>query len=131
MKKSIRIVVSDDSRMARAGLIALLQSYRIQSERFSSFEVVGEASNGFELVALTEDLCPDLVFIDACMPVLNGIEATKIVKANHQEIKVIVMSMYSENRAPAFTAGADLFLEKGFGETSLGEVILKLVSEQF
>jgi len=129
MKKSIRILVSDDSRLARAGLIALLQSYRIQSESYTKFEVVGEAANGQEAVALTEDLCPDLVFIDACMPVMNGIEATKILKTNQQDIKIIVMSMYSENRIPALTAGADLFLEKGIGETTLGEVILKLVSE--
>ena len=128
MKHSIRIVVSDDSRKARAGLIALLRSFRFDVDEQLRFEVVGEASNGQEVIGLVEELNPDVVFIDARMPLMDGIEATRIVKAKHQDVKVVVMSMYAENRAPAINAGADLFLEKGVANANLGEIILKLFS---
>lgn len=131
MKHSIRIVVSDDNRKARAGLIALLRSFRFDVDEQLRFEVVGEASNGQEVIELVEKLNPDFVFIDARMPLIDGIEATRIVKAKHQDVKVVVMSMYAENRAPALKAGADMFLEKGVANTNLGETILKLFSIKF
>ena len=128
MKNSIRIIVSDDSRKARSGLIALLRSFRFDVDEQLRFEVVGEASNGQEVIGLAEELNPDVVFIDARMPLMDGIEATRIVKAKHRDVKVVVMSMYAENRAPALKAGADMFLEKGVASTNLGELILKLFS---
>lgn len=128
MKNSIRIIVSDDSRKARSGLIALLRSIRFDVDEQLRFEVVGEASNGQEVIGLAEELNPDVVFIDARMPLMDGIEATRIVKAKHRDVKVVVMSMYAENRAPALKAGADMFLEKGVASTNLGELILKLFS---
>lgn len=131
MKHSIRIVVSDDSRKARAGLIALLRSFRFDVDEQLRFEVVGEASNGQEVIGLVEELNPDVVLIDARMPLIDGIEATRIVKAKHQDVKVVVLSMYAENRAPALKAGADMFLEKGVANTNLGETILKLFSIKF
>ena len=127
MKNSIRIVVSDDSRMARKGLIALLHSIRIVSDQYSKFEVVGESSNGLEAIGLTKVLNPDVVIIDARMPVLNGIEATKQIKAENNDVKVIVMSMYAENRLPAYEAGADVFLEKGIDNVNLCEIIQNLL----
>ena len=130
MKNSIRIVVSDDSQKARAGLTALLQSFRFDSGRYSRFEVVGEASNGREVIGLTEALNPDLVIIDARMPLMDGIEATKTLKAKESGVKVIVMSMYAENQQPAIEAGADYFLEKGIGEIDLCETILQLISDK-
>jgi DNA-binding NarL/FixJ family response regulator len=128
MKHSIRIVVSDDSRKARAGLIALLRSFRFDVDEQLRFEVVGEASNGQEVIGLVEELNPDVVLIDARMPLIDGIEATRIVKAKHQDVKVVVLSMYAENRAPALKAGADMFLEKGVANANLGQTILKLFS---
>jgi DNA-binding NarL/FixJ family response regulator len=130
MKNSIRIVVSDDSRMARRGLIALLHSIRIVSDQYSKFEVVGESSNGREAIGLTKVLNPDVVFIDACMPVLNGIEATKQIKAENNDVKVIVTSMYAKNRLPAYEAGADVFLEKGIDNKNLCEIIQNLLSNR-
>ena len=122
-------MIADDSQKTRAGLIALLRSFRIDSAEYSRFEVVGEASNGQEVIWLSENLNPDVILIDARMPMMDGIEATKILKTKDQKIKVIVMSMYSENRQPAYEAGADLFLEKGIGDENLDEIIQKLLNE--
>lgn len=124
MKNSIRIIVSDDSQIARSGLIALLRSLRTNS---SQFEVVGEASNGEEVIGMIEDLNPDVVFMDARMPVIDGIEATRIVKARIEGVKVIVMSMYSEFQQQAYEAGADLFLKKGVNEANLDQIIRELI----
>ena len=130
MNNPIRIIVSDDSQMARSGLIALLQSFRTSSAQFAQFKIVGEASNGEEVIGLTRVLNPDVVFLDARMPVMNGIEATRIVKATMEGVKVIVMSMYPENRQPAYEAGADFFLEKGVGDVNMSEIIHNLLSDQ-
>lgn len=127
MKNSIRIIVSENNPMTRAGLIALIRSFRTKSEHLAKFEVVGEASNGEEVIRLAEELYPDVIIIDARMPL--GIEATKIMKTKFQHVKVIVMSMYPDKRLPAYSVGADLFLEKGNAEANLYEVILELVAD--
>jgi two-component system NarL family response regulator len=86
---SIRILLADDHQIMRDGLRAILASEE-------SFEIVGEAENGREAVRLASELVPDVIIMDIGMPDLNGVEATRQIKADNAEIKVIALSMYAD-----------------------------------
>ena len=86
---SIRILLADDHQIMRDGLRAILASEE-------SFEIVGEADNGREAVTLARTLVPDVIIMDIGMPDLNGVEATRQVKAENPGVKVIALSMYAD-----------------------------------
>ena len=86
---SIRILLADDHQIMRDGLRAILASDE-------SIAIVGEAENGREAVALAGELVPDLVIMDIGMPDLNGVEATRQIKADNPRVKVIALSMYAD-----------------------------------
>jgi two-component system NarL family response regulator len=86
---SIRILLVDDHQIMRDGLRAILTSEE-------SFEIVGEAENGREAVTLARTLVPDVIIMDIGMPDLNGVEATRQVKAENPGVKVIALSMYAD-----------------------------------
>jgi DNA-binding NarL/FixJ family response regulator len=65
------------------------------------FEVIGEAESGEDAVELFESLAPGLVLMDINLPGINGIEATRQIRAAHPEIEVILLSTYSEADLPA------------------------------
>jgi YesN/AraC family two-component response regulator len=85
---------------------ALLSAWR-------QVEEVREATSGREAVQLVEALQPDVVLIDVRMPEMDGLEATRLIKANWPQVKVVVLSMYAEYEAAAMIAGADAFVAKG------------------
>ena len=84
-----RIVLADDHQMFRQALRAML-------ENEPGIEVVGEASDGIELLRVAQASLPDVVCIDVGMPNLNGIEATRRLLALHPAIKVIGLSAYND-----------------------------------
>jgi len=86
----IRVLIADDHAMFRAGLRALLATEQ-------DIEVVGEAATGEEAVAKTEELAPDVVVMDILMPVMNGIEATRLLASACPASKVLVLSMYDDD----------------------------------
>jgi len=86
---SIRIVLADDHRITRQGLRSML-------EQQDDMEVVGEAENGREAVALVRKMCPQVVIMDISMPDLNGMEATRQITATASGTKVIALSMHSD-----------------------------------
>ena len=86
---SIRILLADDHQIMRDGLRAILASEE-------SFEIVGEAENGREAAALARTLVPDVIIMDIGMPDLNGVEATRQIKADNPGVKVIALSMYAD-----------------------------------
>ena len=88
---SIRILLADDHRMMREGLRLIL-------ELATGVEVVGEADNGRTALEMARRLRPDVVVMDIGMQDLNGVEATRRLKARHPKIKVIGLSMYSDKR---------------------------------
>jgi DNA-binding NarL/FixJ family response regulator len=104
---SIRIVLADDHRLMRDGLRAILASE-------DDFEIVGEAENGREAVELAGTLVPDVVIMDIGMPDLNGVEATRQIKACNPAIKVVALSMYADRGYVLGTleAGASGYLLK-------------------
>lgn len=86
---SVRVLLVDDHKMMREGLGALLA-------RDKDLEVVGAAPDGRTALDLVRDLAPDVVVMDIGMPDLNGVDATRKIKADHQGVKVIALSMYSD-----------------------------------
>jgi DNA-binding NarL/FixJ family response regulator len=88
--QSIRIIIADDHTVVRKGTRQIL-------EEEEGFEVIGEAANGEEAVKLAADLKPDIVIMDISMPVLDGIEATKRIKAIIPDTAVLILSVYDDD----------------------------------
>jgi len=87
---SIRILLADDHKITREGLRSLISKQ-------SDMKVVAEAENGRDAVGLAKELRPDVVIMDVSMPDLNGIEATKQILSEDENIKIIALSMHSDN----------------------------------
>jgi DNA-binding NarL/FixJ family response regulator len=101
-----RVVIADDRASCRAALRALF------STRFE-IKVVGEAVDGEMAVQRVEELRPDVVVMDAKMPVLDGVEATRIIKTKWPWTRVVMLTNSAVCRADALAAHADAFLIKG------------------
>lgn len=103
----IAILIVDDDLTFRKTVRQLL-------ERAPEVSVVGEATDGEEALQLVQELQPDVVLIDISMPRLDGLEAARRIKAQHPEIKVIVLTVHQEEvyRKTAYEYGADAFLIK-------------------
>lgn len=108
------MLLAEDHALVRSGLHALLM-------RMPDVEVVGEAADGRQAVAMAEQLRPDLILMDIAMPLLNGIEATRRVTAQLPRIRVIMLSAHSTEDyvAQALTAGAAGYVLKGAGTAEL------------
>ena len=87
---SVKILLADDHRITRQGLRSLL-------EKEPDMEVVAEAEEGRTAVRLVRELLPDVVVMDVSMPDLNGMEATHQIVAEHPNVKVIALSIHSDN----------------------------------
>jgi DNA-binding NarL/FixJ family response regulator len=96
-------------------------------ESRAKIEVVGEAANGREAVRLVEECRPDVVLMDARMPVMDGLQATRLIKDQWPTVRVVVLTVYAARRADALAAGADAFLVKGCPTEELLKAILKPV----
>ncbi|HKD94039.1 MAG TPA: response regulator transcription factor [Gaiellaceae bacterium] len=83
--KPLRVLIADDHRLFAEALQAILAG----DERI---EVVGQASDGSEAVALTRKLGPDVVLMDVSMPVLDGFEATREIRAGSKETRVLMLT---------------------------------------
>jgi NarL family two-component system response regulator LiaR len=98
---SIRVLLADDHRMVRAGI-------RLYLDGQPDLEVVGEAGDGAEAIASARVLKPDVVLMDLLMPVLDGIEATRQIRAALPEVEVVVVTTFidHEHITAAIQAGA-------------------------
>jgi DNA-binding NarL/FixJ family response regulator len=114
MSASIRIVIADDHGIVRQGLRSVLS-------RDPYFEIVGEAATGRETLALAGNLIPDVLIVDIGMPELNGIDAAAQVHKSNPEIRIIVLSMHSDETyvLRALDAGAKGYLLKDSAEVDL------------
>lgn len=86
---NLKIYIADDHTFVRKGMIRLLNTF----ERIGD---VKEAANGKELITLVEDETPNIVILDLEMPVLNGFECTKQLVENHPEVKILILTMHTE-----------------------------------
>src|SRR6187399_2128337 len=103
----IRIILADDHALVRAGIRALL-------EHTPDIEVLAEAGDGLEALALVESLQPDILLTDLTMPRLNGIETVTRLTAINSKTRVIVVSIHAEEVIVkrALRAGAKGYLIK-------------------
>ncbi len=117
----IRILLVDDHQVVRAGLESLLNNV-------NGCEVCGEAANGQEGVEKTLQLKPDLVLMDISMPVLNGLEATKVIRRVVPETKILILSMHDSVQIAneAKLSGADGYLTKACAVAELQTAIRKI-----
>jgi DNA-binding NarL/FixJ family response regulator len=106
MTQPIRVLIADDSSRARAGLRTLLATE-------PDIVVVGEASNGREAVHLAAERRPAVVLMDLQMPLLDGAQATRLIKDRWPSVVVVVVTMHADEEAVAIAAGADAFVVKG------------------
>ncbi len=104
--KPLRLLLVDDNPRARHGMIALMSTH-------PEIDIVGEASNGRESIAAMETLHPDVILMDVQMPVMNGMEATRLIKSRWPLVRVIALTIYPNYEAGTRSAGADAFLIKG------------------
>ncbi len=114
----VRILIADDHGIVRKGL-------RLQLEQREQFAVVGEASDGREAVRIAEELAPDVVIMDIAMPNLNGIDAAAQMVKRNPELKVIILSMHSDESyvTRALTAGVKGYLLKETADVDLDRAV--------
>lgn len=114
----IRVIITDDHEVYRDGLKSLLQ-------KSPHLQVVGEASNGKELLAICETDPPDVVLMDIMMPVLDGIQTTAYLSAHHPMVRVIALSMSNQDNLilDMINAGALGYLIKNANKSEILEAI--------
>lgn len=108
----------DDHTLFRKGLISLLEEYE-------ELKVILEASNGKELVDVLKTKQPDIILMDVEMPVMNGIEATEVVRKKFPDLKILILTMHSEEEfvAHLMEKGANGFLLKDYGIENIVDAI--------
>lgn len=118
MQHTTTIVLADDHSLVRDGIRSLL-------EEESDFEVIGEAANGTEAVALVQQKKPDLLIIDIRMPGMNGIEAVEELKRLNNPVKSIILSMHDSEEyiLKSLSAGASGYLLKDTGKAEFIKAI--------
>ena len=104
---AIRILIADDHGVMRAGLRAMLEDE-------PTVEVIGEAANGEEVLKLARKLNPEIVLLDIGMPGIDGIEATRRLRKDAPQIKVLILSVYEDESLlrEAIRAGASGYIVK-------------------
>jgi len=115
---TIHILIADDQAITRSGLRTLLESV-------PDLEIVGEATNGVEVIELAAALQPDVILMDLRMPEINGIEATRRIHRASPHIGILVVTMFADDTSvfPAIRAGARGYLLKDADQTELVQAI--------
>lgn len=119
---NIRILLVDDVAQVRQDLRTVLTLT-------GEIDIVGEAANGLEAVRLVESMQPDAVLMDLEMPVMDGYEAAKRIKASHPSCRVVGLTVhdYDAARIKACDAGMDDFLVKG---TPVQNIVRKVATSR-
>jgi DNA-binding NarL/FixJ family response regulator len=106
MKNTIDLMIVDDNFRARQALMAYLSLQ-------SGIRVIAQAANGSEAINNLRNHTPDIILMDMQMPVMDGLEATRIIKKHWPKIKIIILTMYPNYQPETLSAGVEAFLIKG------------------
>lgn len=125
MNNPIRLLIVDDHVMIRLGLAALMAEE-------PDIEIVGEATNGTEAIALFDKLMPDVTIMDGILPDLHGVDATRSIVAKHPQAKVILVSINesSEDIHRAIEAGAAGYVPKSQNQDVIVRAIRAVAAGQ-
>jgi NarL family two-component system response regulator LiaR len=120
MTNPISVIIVDDHEVVREGVRAFLDAQ-------TDITVVGEAASGEDAVILTQDLIPDVVLMDLVMPEMDGVEATRRLKAVSPRTQIVVLTSYhqDEHLFPAIQAGAISYILKDVALDDLANTIRK------
>lgn len=121
--QTISILVADDDP-------AIRQCLRHAVKADPALQIRWEADNGLQTLVLAEQHCPDVILVDAQMPRMDGIEATRCLKQKKSSAKIVVMSVYEQMRASALEAGADAFIVKDCGCAALRETLRRAAGRE-
>lgn len=118
--ETMRVLLVDDHALFRAGLASLLQA--------SGLTVVGQAGDGDEAIAGARELRPDLIFMDITMPRRDGLAATRAIKAEMPEVKVVMLTVSDDERNlfEAIKSGAEGYLLKNMQAEEFEEFLRRL-----
>lgn len=113
----MRVLLVDDHALFRAGLASLLRAW--------GFEIAGEAADGVAAINGVRDTEPDIVFMDIRMPVMNGLEATRAIKAEWPAVRVVIFTVSDDERDlfDAVKSGAEGYLLKDLSEEEFGKFV--------
>lgn len=121
-----KILIADDNHQSRIYLKTLLEC--------TGFEM-NEAENGKEAIRIFENWKPDLIFMDIRMPVMSGIEATKIIKSRKdiKDVKIVALSahMFQDERAALMKAGCDEYMNKPLQENEILDLIFRIFGVKY
>jgi DNA-binding NarL/FixJ family response regulator len=111
---TIRVLIADDHALFRRGVASLLAAE-------SDFEVVGEAGDGRRALELTRELMPDVILMDISMPVMDGLEATRLIKAEVPYVRIVILTASDGERSlfEAVKSGAQGYLLKNMEPQAL------------
>lgn len=125
MNQRVRVLIADDQAVVREGLTLVLGL-------LPEIEVVGAASDGDEAVAMAAQLHPDIVLMDLRMPRRDGVDATRLLHDQQPEVKVVVLTTYSDDRSviDALRAGARGYLTKDAGGAEIREALQQVLANQ-
>ena len=114
------VLIADDQNLFRSGLAALL-------DKDPRVAVVGQAANGEEAVRMVDELKPNLVLMDLKMPVMEGVEATRLIRGQHPEIAVIILSSFGGDThlLQALEAGASGYVLK---DTNVATIVNSMLA---
>jgi DNA-binding NarL/FixJ family response regulator len=125
MNSKVKLLIVDDHDIFRQGVKMLLNND-------SAVEVIGEACNGKEFLDVVEKLAPDVVLMDIAMPVMDGIEASKLAHEKFPNLKILALTMFGDEKYyyPMIQAGIKGFILKSSGISELQNAI-NMISQGF
>ena len=123
MPKKISVLLVDDHALVRRG-------FRVMLEDDPEINITGEASDGEEAVRLAEQLHPRVIVMDCALPGMDGMEATRRIKARSPEVAVLMLSMHSEDTwvRRAMEAGANGYILKSAVDLELADAIKRVAA---
>ena len=122
-KKGFRLLLADDHVLIRHGIKNIIK-------KNDEYQVVGEVSNGKELMVFLEDCEVDMIILDISMPGIGGMEATGLVKSKYPKIKILMLTMHKNKQYfyNAMASGADGYLMKDDSDQELLIALEKVLS---
>lgn len=121
MKEKVKVILADDHKLLLAGL-------NMQTASWEEFEVIATCVNGKETIEACDRKLPDVILMDIQMPILSGVEATRIIKERHPEVKIVALTTFDDHETVenALNAGV-LSLQPG----TVKNIVSMLLSKTF